>query len=88
MEIAWQTEGRFVRFGVHDNGPGIPANVQARLFEPFVRGPNAPEGGTGLGLYFVRSMVEQNGGQIGFEPSKLGGAHFWFTVPSGPPAEQ
>jgi signal transduction histidine kinase len=88
VEITWQTEGRFVRFGVHDNGPGIPANVQARLFEPFVRGPNAPEGGTGLGLYFVRSMVEQNGGQIGFEPSEMGGAHFWFTVPSGPPAGQ
>ena len=87
VQITWRPEGRFVRFGVHDNGPGIPASIQERLFQPFVRGPNAPEGGTGLGLYFVRSMVEQNGGQIGLEAKESGGAHFWFTVPAGPPGE-
>jgi signal transduction histidine kinase len=78
--------GEFVLFAVTDNGPGIPPNVQARIFEPFVRGP-AAEGrpkGTGLGLYFVRTIVEQGGGRIWVESTPGQGTTFWFTVPRGP----
>jgi signal transduction histidine kinase len=85
IEITWQADGKMIRFEVQDNGPGIPASILERLFQPFVRGPNSPTGGTGLGLYFVRSMVEQNGGQIGVEPVAGRGARFWFTVPAEPP---
>lgn len=78
--------GRFCLFGVADNGPGLPASVCERLFEPFVRGPAVPgrPQGTGLGLYFVRSIVEEGGGRIWVESVPGEGANFWFTVPLAP----
>ncbi len=78
-------DGTFILFGVRDNGPGLPDSIRARLFEPFVRGPdtgNAPPG-TGLGLYFVRTSVEQGGGRIWFESQRGTGTCFWFTFPAG-----
>jgi signal transduction histidine kinase len=86
VEITARTDGDFCVFGVADNGPGIPAQVRARLFEPFVRGPGKggqPEG-TGLGLYFVRTAVEQGGGRVWVESEPGQGSRFWFTVPRAP----
>jgi signal transduction histidine kinase len=83
VEITWEASGDCVRFTVADNGPGIPAELHPRLFEPFVRGPGAadrPEG-SGLGLYFVRMVVEQGGGRIGLASTPGQGSRFWFTVP-------
>ncbi len=79
-------EGDFYLFCVADNGPGIPASIRSRLFEPFVRGPTTPGQpvGTGLGLYFVRTIIEQGGGRIWVESTPGQGSRFWFTVPSGP----
>jgi len=79
---------RFLLFSVADNGPGIPANVRERLFEPFVRGPLQPgrPQGTGLGLYFVRTVIEQGGGRIWVDSEPGQGSRFWFTVPRLPPA--
>jgi signal transduction histidine kinase len=79
-------DGEFYLFCVADNGPGIPAVVRPRLFEPFVRGPGV-EGrseGSGLGLYFVRTIVEQGGGRIWVESTPGVGSCFWFTVPRAP----
>jgi signal transduction histidine kinase len=96
VEITCQPDGEFIRFGVADNGPGIPDELRQRLFEPFVRGPQArsagegaalqrrPEG-TGLGLYFVRSVVEQGGGRVWVESTPGQGSRFWFTVRRVPP---
>ncbi len=79
-------EGPFYLFCVADNGPGIPASIRHRLFEPFVRGPAAPgrPEGSGLGLYFVRTIIEQGGGRIWVESTPGQGSCFWFTVPRGP----
>jgi len=82
-------DGEFYLFGVADNGPGIPSSIRARLFEPFVHGPGTPARpeGTGLGLYFVRTIIEQGGGRIWVDTHPNQGTRFWFTVPTRPRSE-
>jgi signal transduction histidine kinase len=75
-------------FVVADDGPGIPEAVHRRLFEPFVRGQEGRKGGTGLGLYFVRSIVEQGGGRVWIESEPGRGTHVSFTVPKNPPRDR
>ena len=87
MTVTCREDGDFYLFGVQDDGPGIPEEVRGRLFQPFVRGP-AGQGrhpGTGLGLYFVRTIVEQGGGRVWVESEPGRGSCFWFTVPRQPP---
>ena len=63
-----------VHFSVRDSGIGIPAEVQARLFEKFFRADNAhtiDTEGTGLGLYLVRLIVERLGGDRGQTRSEI-----------------
>ncbi|MBI4520723.1 MAG: HAMP domain-containing histidine kinase [Gemmatimonadetes bacterium] len=50
-----------VVISVQDDGPGVPAEIRDRIFEPFVSGK---EKGAGLGLAIVRSLVEANGGRV------------------------
>ncbi|MSR31437.1 MAG: HAMP domain-containing histidine kinase [Gemmataceae bacterium] len=59
-------EGKEVCIEVEDNGPGIPPDVLSRLFEPFVKGPTTPgrPAGTGLGLFFCKTLIEGCGGTI------------------------
>ena len=77
---------RFVEISVTDTGPGISSEDQLRLFKKFGRLENsyvavATNGGTGLGLYISKSLVELMGGKIGLE-SRIGqGSRFWFTLP-------
>jgi len=76
-------EGRRVRFEVSDQGAGIPAEYQQRVFEKFFRVPGAVGPGAGLGLYIAREIVLAHKGEIGVE-SELGrGSTFWFTLPAG-----
>ena len=63
---------------VDDNGPGIPAHVQARLFEPFF---TTKASGSGLGLSIVHAIVTQHGGTIAVEDGPLGGARFTVQLP-------
>jgi signal transduction histidine kinase len=80
------SDGAYYLFGVVDNGPGIPATIRSRLFDPFVRDPNSGNRseGMGLGLYLVRTIVEQGGGRVWVESTPGEGSRFWFTVPRGP----
>jgi signal transduction histidine kinase len=74
---------------VADNGPGIPAEDQDRIFDRFYVVANGRGlSGVGLGLYIARQMVELHGGRIWVE-SRLGaGSTFCFTVPKGRREEQ
>lgn len=66
---------------VDDNGPGIPADEQERVFQPFVS-TKGPGEGTGLGLALCRKLVEAHGGTITAEVSPLGGARLRVILPT------
>jgi PAS domain S-box-containing protein len=72
-----------VLFGVSDQGPGIPADVQIHLFEKFNRLPNIQgrRVGTGLGLAFCRLVVDAHGGEIGVESAPGKGSTFVVRLP-------
>ncbi|MFI8997950.1 ATP-binding protein [Streptomyces sp. NPDC053542] len=76
------TEGTTVT--VSDEGPGIPEESMSRVFTRFWRG--SKRGGTGLGLYIVKGIVEAHGGTITVGRAPAGGAQFRFTLPVGTPA--
>ncbi len=62
-----------------DHGPGVAAELQGRLFDPYVTGGKA--GGTGLGLALVRQTIEAHGGRVRYEATPGGGATFVVTLP-------
>lgn len=71
-----------VRFWIRDNGPGLAAEDQARLFTPLTQLDQVRATRHGLGLSIVRRIVEKLGGQVGVK-SKVGhGSVFSFTLPS------
>lgn len=69
---------------VEDRGPGIPVAERERIFEPFYRLPGASEreGGVGLGLSLVRTIVERHGGKVRCEDRPGGGARFVVELPA------
>lgn len=73
-----------VLVSVMDTGIGIPLSEQAKIFGNFYRATNAtqftPEG-TGLGLSLAKSLVEMQGGKMGFTSQEGHGSTFWFTLP-------
>ena len=76
--------GPAVRVSFVDQGPGIPAAEQNRIFEPFYRGPGAARSsgtGSGLGLAIVRGFVEANGGQVAVTSLPGQGTSFIVTLP-------
>jgi len=76
--------GRQVRFWVRDNGPGISAEDQVRLFTPFTQLDHGLAEGHGLGLSIVRRIVDKLGGQAGVESTLGQGSLFYFTLATAP----
>lgn len=75
---------------IADQGIGIPAGQQARIFSRFARAENARERGitgSGLGLYLSRELVERHGGRIWFESIEGCGTTFYLTLPLATDAE-
>jgi signal transduction histidine kinase len=70
-----------VRFWVRDNGPGISAEDQQRLFVPFTQLKQVNTKGHGLGLSIVQRITAKLGGQVGVESKVGAGSLFWFTLP-------
>lgn len=74
--------------GVSDQGPGVPASEQARIFDKFGRVEgNGAVRGTGLGLTFCKLAVEAHGGLIGVTSDQGQGATFWVRLPLGAEAD-
>lgn len=74
-----------VRFTVEDSGVGIPETESEAVFRPFVRSAKASGSttpGVGLGLAFVRAMIERAGGRVWAEKSHLGGARIAADLPA------
>ncbi|MGH7523871.1 MAG: hybrid sensor histidine kinase/response regulator, partial [Gemmatimonadales bacterium] len=73
---------------VRDEGPGIPAAEQERIFEKFTQlaGARAARSrSSGLGLTFCRMVIEAHGGRIGVTSGDVGGSEFWFSLPAARP---
>ncbi len=84
--LPWpHNEERSLIIAVEDDGVGIRASDQAKIFERFFRSENplsVEVGGTGLGLSIVRSLVELHEGQIGFWSVENQGSCFWVRLPT------
>ena len=78
-----QGEGEAITVSVRDQGDGIPPEMSVRVFRQFWRGKR--RGGTGLGLYIVKGLIESMNGDIAVTRAPGGGAEFRFTVPAGTP---
>ena len=84
VEIRILTGEPMVRVEVVDTGVGLNPDQLALLFQPFSQAheESVAKGGTGLGLYISRGIVEQHGGQIGAKSDGPGkGSTFWWTLP-------
>jgi signal transduction histidine kinase len=69
-----------INIQVQDNGPGIPEELCSRIFEPFFSTKGKAHG-TGLGLFIVRQIIEEHGGEISLGPDNGNGAKFDIMLP-------
>lgn len=73
-----QAESKQVVLCLHDNGPGIPAEILPHLFEPYV---TTKHKGTGLGLAIVKKIVEEHNGSLAARNAEPNGAIITITFP-------
>lgn len=83
VAVRAKADGPKVRIEVEDTGPGVPADVAPRIFDPFVTTKEVGQG-TGLGLAVCRGIVEGAGGRIWLDTSYVEGARFVVELPSAP----
>jgi len=86
ITIILGVEAGQAHLAVRDQGPGIPLEEQAHIWEQFRRGQGADSqsgnaGGLGLGLYLCKELIERQGGQVGLESEIGAGSTFWFCLP-------
>src|SRR2546422_305957 len=84
VSVRVETASSEVRFLVVDHGPGVPAEVQTRIFEPFERFDPHSGIGTGLGLPVSRRLAEVLGGRLTLEGVPGEGASVTLRLPVGP----
>ena len=85
VTVSTALEAEAVRVCVEDRGYGIPAEAKERVWDKFYRvvreGQEKDEESTGLGLSFVREVVEQHGGRVELDSQEGRGSKFSFTLP-------
>ncbi|HEV8069784.1 MAG TPA: ATP-binding protein [Planctomycetaceae bacterium] len=84
ISVRWRIDDGMARIDVQDNGPGIPAEHQSRIFERFYRVDRARSrdvGGTGLGLSIVKHLVQEFDGSIGISSEPGSGTTFTVRLP-------
>ena len=87
-----QREGQDAYLAVRDEGPGLPVEEQASIWERFHRVPgvevrsssHSSQAGLGLGLYISRTIIEGHGGTVGVQSQPGEGSTFWFRLPLAP----
>jgi signal transduction histidine kinase len=87
VELGATPQDGVVRFWVRDNGAGLTAEEQERLFTEFTRLHQVRAEGYGLGLSIVRRIIEKLGGDVGVESEVGKGSTFYFTLPSSEPQQ-
>jgi PAS domain S-box-containing protein len=81
IAVATRLQPQGVELAIADNGPGVPAEIAPRIFEPYFT--TKPAGaGTGIGLSISRSVVESHGGRIVLDEQPGGGARFAILLPA------
>lgn len=75
----YEPQSSWITITVEDNGPGMPPEIQARVFEPFFSTKGSR--GTGLGLAVVRKTIEEHGGKIALESVVGQGTKFTIGLP-------
>ncbi|HLD51208.1 hypothetical protein A3K34_01185 [candidate division WWE3 bacterium RIFOXYC1_FULL_40_10] len=86
ITVSTEEEGNFVKVKVTDTGAGLSTEDQQRLFKKFGRLDNsyqtvAESGGTGLGLFIVKTYIEKMGGEVGvYSAGTNKGSTFWITI--------
>jgi signal transduction histidine kinase len=79
VRLAARADGDRLGVSVTDEGPGVPAELHARVWEPFF---TTKQRGTGLGLAIVRKRIEETGGEVRLAPQRPGeGARFELSIP-------
>jgi PAS domain S-box-containing protein len=85
ISVCLEVEPSSARVSVRDQGPGLTAEQQQRVWERFYQvaapGCHGPDRGLGLGLAIARDIIEQHHGQVGVQSTPGRGSTFWFTLP-------
>lgn len=87
-ELVIRTQGQRLVASVTDTGPGLPADFEAQLFQPFVALENdLPDSGpsTGLGLSICQGLAQAMGGDVTYERPAQGGSRFHLTIATSVP---
>ncbi|OZG71018.1 hypothetical protein BTA51_23215 [Hahella sp. CCB-MM4] len=83
IEISLKQHGEFARIAVRDFGPGVPQDFHKDIFRPFAqaaKGETRLSGGSGLGLFISRRIIEAHGGSLNYQNEPVG-CSFYFDLP-------
>lgn len=83
--LSLEIVGKEIRILVSDTGSGIPKDAQPRIFDKFYQADSSHTrevGGTGIGLYNAKNLIEAQGGKIWFETQEGKGSTFYISLPT------